>query len=74
MEAEQPPLSTIVGAFDAKTHLAALLDRVEAGEVVTITRHGKVVARLVPATAPVPDLAQQVDRLESAIQIGRAHV
>lgn len=38
-----------VGAFEAKTHLSALLDAVAAGEEVTITRHGKAVARLVPA-------------------------
>jgi prevent-host-death family protein len=37
-----------VGAFDAKTHLSSLLDKVEAGEEVVITRHGKAVARLVP--------------------------
>lgn len=37
-----------VGAFEAKTHLAALLERVEHGERITITRHGKPVARLVP--------------------------
>ena len=40
---------TIVGSFEAKTKLAELLDRVEAGETVTITRHGKPVAKLVPA-------------------------
>lgn len=39
-----------VGAFEAKTHLSSLLDRVEAGEEVVITRHGKAVARLVPET------------------------
>ena len=39
---------TIVGAFEAKTHLSSLLDRVEGGEEVTITRHGKVVAKLTP--------------------------
>jgi len=37
-----------VGAFEAKTHLGQLLDRVEAGEQITITRHGKPVARLMP--------------------------
>lgn len=37
-----------VGAYEAKTHLAALLDRVERGERVTITRHGRPVAVLVP--------------------------
>jgi len=38
-----------VGAFEAKTHLSTLLDRVAAGEEVVITRHGKPVARLVAA-------------------------
>lgn len=36
-----------VGAFEAKTHLSALLDKVEAGEEIVITRHGKPVARIV---------------------------
>ena len=38
-----------VGSFEAKTKLAELLDKVEAGETVTITRRGKAVAKLVPA-------------------------
>lgn len=37
-----------VGAYEAKTHLPKLLDRVVQGESLTITRHGKPVARLVP--------------------------
>ena len=40
-----------VGAFEAKTHLAALLDAVSAGEQITITRHGRPVARLLPPAA-----------------------
>ena len=38
-----------VGAFEAKTHLSALLDRVAGGEEVIITKHGKPIARLVSA-------------------------
>jgi prevent-host-death family protein len=38
----------MVGAFDAKTKLSELLDRVEKGEVIVITRHGTPVARLAP--------------------------
>jgi prevent-host-death family protein len=38
-----------VGAFEAKTHLSSLLDKVAAGEEVIITKHGKPVARLVGA-------------------------
>ncbi len=37
-----------VGAFEAKNKLGQLLDWVEAGEDIVITRRGKVVARLVP--------------------------
>jgi prevent-host-death family protein len=37
-----------IGAFEAKNKLGQLLDRVEHGEEVVITRHGKAVARLSP--------------------------
>jgi prevent-host-death family protein len=37
-----------IGAFEAKNTFGALLDRVERGEEITITRHGRAVARLVP--------------------------
>ena len=40
-------ISTI-GAYDAKTHFSQLLDKVESGEEITITKHGNPVARLVP--------------------------
>lgn len=52
-----------IGAFEAKTHLSALLERVERGEEVLITRHGKAIARLVPAAA--------VDRQAVAAAIAR---
>jgi prevent-host-death family protein len=48
-----------VQASEAKTHLPQLLDEVERGETVVITRHGKPIARLVPEA----ELRQQeVDR------------
>lgn len=37
-----------VGAYEAKTHLSELLDRVSKGERITITRYGAPVAMLVP--------------------------
>jgi prevent-host-death family protein len=40
-----------IGAFEAKSKLGQLLDWVEAGEDVVITRRGKAVARLVAADA-----------------------
>lgn len=42
-----------VGAYEAKTHLPELLRRVEAGERITITRHGTPVAELIPP-GPTP--------------------
>ena len=41
-----------VGTFEAKTHLSALLDAVEKGEHIFITRHGKRVAEVVPVAEP----------------------
>lgn len=35
---------------DAKAHLPQLIDAVERGETVIITRHGRAVARIVPET------------------------
>lgn len=46
-----------IGAFEAKTKLGGLLDRVEAGEEIVITRRGKPVARLVSTKRP-PDANQ----------------
>ena len=37
-----------VGVYEAKTHLPRLLDEVEQGETITITRHGRPVAQMVP--------------------------
>jgi prevent-host-death family protein len=55
-----------VGTFEAKTHLSALLEQVERGEEITITRHGKAVARLVPVRAVTQDrLARTVAQLKS---------
>ena len=43
---------TTVGAFEAKTHLNSLLERVSKGETIQITRRGVPNAKLVPAEAP----------------------
>ena len=42
-----------IGSYEAKTHLPALLKRVEAGETLTVTRHGQPIARIVPIEEPV---------------------
>lgn len=56
-----------VGSFEAKTHLPQLLERVARGEEFTITKHGKPVARLVPATATEarPDVNQVIAELKA---------
>ncbi len=50
------PAPTLIGAHDAKTRLSELLDRVERGEEIVITRHGRPVARL-SRTGPGHDVA-----------------
>ncbi len=41
-----------INLAEAKAHLSELLDRVEAGASIEITRRGKPVARLVPVGSP----------------------
>lgn len=55
-----------VGAYEAKTHLPSLLERVQHGERVTITKHGVPVAMLVPVV-PVakPDIRAAIDELKT---------
>ncbi|MCP5365595.1 MAG: type II toxin-antitoxin system Phd/YefM family antitoxin [Hyphomicrobiales bacterium] len=60
-----------VGAFEAKTHLSALLDRVARGEQVLITKHGKPVARLIPEH--IADRAQ-LDETIAKLKAARAGV
>jgi prevent-host-death family protein len=41
-----------ISLAEAKAHLSELVDRVEAGDIVSITRRGKEVARLTAADQP----------------------
>lgn len=43
-------METSIGSFEAKTHFSQLIERVSRGEEIMITRRGKPVAKLVPAT------------------------
>jgi prevent-host-death family protein len=52
-----------IGAFAAKNTLGTLLNRVEQGEEIVITRHGRAVARLVPASGRI-DTHQAVAALD----------
>ena len=42
-----------VGAYEAKTHLSSLLERVAKGESITITKHGHPVAVMQPVAERV---------------------
>jgi prevent-host-death family protein len=63
-----------IGAFEAKTHLSQLLDRVENGEEITITRHGLPVAVLAPAK-PANDrnstkaLIKEIQQLRAGLRL-----
>lgn len=64
-----------VGAFQAKTQLSQLLDQVEKGEAVTITRHGRPVAVLAPVAPTQPaktgeEWLAEVKRLRKGITLG----
>ena len=56
-------MSSSVGAYEAKTHLPQLLERVSKGERITITRHGVPVAMLVPACPEKADVEDAVRRM-----------
>lgn len=51
-----------IQASEAKTHLLRLLDEVEKGETIAITRHGKVIAQLEPKKAV------DADKVRAAIE------
>ncbi len=55
-----------IGAYEAKTHLAQLLNEVARGETVTITRHGVPVAILAPPRGKgLPDSGAAIDSLRA---------
>jgi prevent-host-death family protein len=65
-----------IGAFDAKNNLGALLDLVEHGEEVVITRYGKPVARLVKESGRVDrnearQAASRIRALAKSVKLGR---
>jgi prevent-host-death family protein len=54
-----------VGIFEAKTTLSRLIEQVEKGEVVTITRNGKPVARL--TGTPAAPTTEEIERRKAAV-------
>ena len=65
-----------VGMFEAKTNLSSLVEEVERGKDVVITRHGKPVAKLVPVVKSARKFTpRQVEKRRQALiellEIGR---
>jgi prevent-host-death family protein len=56
-----------IGSFEAEAHLSQLLERVARGEEFTITKDGKLVARLVPplGARPKPDVRAAVEAMKA---------
>lgn len=53
-----------VGTLEARNSFSALLEQVEKGEEITITRHGKPVARLVPTLSHEERRAKAIEAAE----------
>ena len=70
-----------VGIFDAKTHLSSLVDEVEKGREIVITRHGRPVAKLVraderlspEATARRIKALRELRKIGERLQINATH-
>ncbi len=58
-------MSDTVGVRELRQNLSKYLDRVKAGEGLTVTEHGRTVARLVPA-GPVADQYRELVELFGA--------
>ena len=61
-----------VGAYEAKTRLSELLQRVQEGETVTITKHGHPVAKIVgtdTAKRRIEDVLTELERLREGIDL-----
>lgn len=55
-----------IAASEAKAHLASLLDDVERGDTIVITRHGRPIARLAPEVERrEAEVARALDRLDA---------
>ena len=58
-----------IPASEAKTHLLRLLDDVERGETLLVTRHGRRIARIVPES---DGRQEEIDQALAAIRSLRA--
>jgi prevent-host-death family protein len=68
-------MTITVGAFDAKTHLNALLKKASQGATIRITRRGIPIAKLVPVDADEKEdpgrLAQEIRELRKGATLGK---
>lgn len=53
-----------VGSYEAKTHLAELLDAVERGEAIVITRRGRPAVQLVSIKLSNPDASRTIEEFK----------
>ena len=68
-----------IGAFEIKTHLPALLDRIATGEKIRITRHGIPLAVLMPvakaeAKLSSEEIVEGMRILRKRVKPGRANL
>ncbi|MBN4073215.1 type II toxin-antitoxin system prevent-host-death family antitoxin [Mariprofundus ferrooxydans] len=63
-----------VSAFDAKTHLSALIRKVEEGQSFTITRRGSPVANLEPVNQRSDDVHELLARFQAVRQRVKGNV
>jgi prevent-host-death family protein len=54
-----------VTVYDAKAHFSELVERAESGRSTVITKRGRVVAKIVPASAPRWDRSAVLDEAEA---------
>lgn len=64
-----------VGAYEAKTHLSELLEKVERGQEIVITKHGVAVARLVPVRKKASEeerlaAIERIQNLSAGLSLG----
>ncbi|MEN6451768.1 MAG: type II toxin-antitoxin system prevent-host-death family antitoxin [Thermoguttaceae bacterium] len=64
-------MQTTIGVYEAKTHFAALLKRVEHGEQFLIRRHGTPVAILAPPTRTEAERARIRKAIDGIIELRR---
>jgi prevent-host-death family protein len=64
------PLSNTIGAFDAEAHFSELLEKVESGAEITITKQGVPVAKIVPLQRrhSVEERREAIERIKQLSQ------